>query len=77
MIQPVRQRPRRELALLLLLVPYVVLLWPGFYNFDQPELVGVPFFYWFQLAMVLITALLTAVVYWLRADEALEKGGTL
>jgi membrane protein implicated in regulation of membrane protease activity len=77
MIPNGRKRTRREGALLLLLLPYVVLLWPGFYNFDQPELAGVPFFYWFQGAMVLVTAVITAVLYWLRADELLEKGGTL
>ncbi|MGH3180357.1 MAG: DUF3311 domain-containing protein [Streptosporangiaceae bacterium] len=76
MIPPGRKRPRREGALLLLLLPYVVLLWPGFYNFDQPELAGIPFFYWFQGAMVLVTATITAVLYWLRADDVLE-GGTL
>ena len=52
---------------LLLLIPFIILLWPPFYNFDQPEFIGIPFFYWFQLLMVIVTAILTAVVYLLKA----------
>jgi hypothetical protein len=48
---------------LLLLIPFIVLLWPPFYNFKSPELLGIPFFYWFQLLWILITAILTAVLF--------------
>lgn len=48
---------------LLLLLPYAGLLWPAFYNMREPELLGFPFFYWYQLAWVPITALLTWLVY--------------
>jgi len=34
-----------------------------FYNGRTPELLGFPFFYWYQLAWVPITALLTWLVY--------------
>jgi hypothetical protein len=57
----------RSWLLLLLLLPYIVLLWPPLYNFRDPEFGGIPFFYWFQLLWVLITALLTAVVYFAGA----------
>jgi len=57
------EKKRRSWALLLLLLPFIVLLWPPFYTFDQPELMGIPFFYWFQLLMVVLTAILTAVLY--------------
>jgi len=53
-------------ALLLLLVPFIVLLYPPFYNFDQPEFIGIPFYYWFQLLWIIITAIITAVLYVLR-----------
>ena len=56
-------RKRRSWALLLLLLPFIVLLWPPFYNCDQPELIGVPFFYWFQLLVIVLTAILTAALY--------------
>lgn len=68
MIGRFSRRPRR-LAALLLLIPFLALLWPGLYNFDQPEIIGIPFFYWYQLAWVVLTACITAVVYWLGADS--------
>ena len=47
----------------LLLLPFVGLLWVPFYNFMEPALFGFPFFYWYQLAWVPVTALLTFTVY--------------
>lgn len=41
---------------LLLLVPFVALLWVPFYNFGEPALFGFPFFYWYQLLWVPITS---------------------
>ena len=61
------ERRGRSWILLLLLIPFIAMLWPPFYNFDQPEFIGIPFFYWFQLLWIIITAILTAVVYLLRA----------
>ena len=59
------QRRRASWALILLIVPFIVLLWPPFYNFDQPEFIGIPFYYWFQLLWIIITAILTAVLYFI------------
>ena len=42
---------------LLLWVPCVFALAAPFYNFTSPELFGIPFFYWFQLLLVLVSAL--------------------
>jgi hypothetical protein len=50
-------------ALWLLLIPYIGLLWVPFYNFREPALFGFPFFYWYQLLWVPITALLTYIAY--------------
>jgi hypothetical protein len=62
------RRPHRSLWLLL--VPYVGLLWVPFYNTRTPELWGFPFFYWYQLIWVPITAALTWLVYrGLRHDD--------
>ena len=47
----------------LLLIPYVALLWLPFYNHRMPALLGFPFFYWYQLLWVPITSLLLYVVY--------------
>lgn len=48
---------------LLLLIPFVGLLVVPLYNLRLPELFGFPFFYWYQLAWVPLTALITWLVY--------------
>lgn len=48
---------------LLLLLQFIPALWVPFYNSAEPYLLGVPFFYWFQLALVFVSAAVTAVVY--------------
>ena len=48
---------------LLFAILLVVCLWPPFYNSAEPYFIGIPFFYWFQLALVLVGAVLTGVVY--------------
>jgi hypothetical protein len=48
---------------LLLLVQFVAVLWPPFYNKTEPYLAGMPFFYWYQLLWIIIGAVLTAIVY--------------
>ncbi len=61
------QRRGRSWLPLLLILPFIVLMWPPFYNFREPAFIGVPFFYWFQLLWVVITAIITAVVYFAGA----------
>ena len=51
--------PKMPHRLWLLLLPYIGLLWVPFYNFSDPVLFGFPFFYWYQLAWVPASALLT------------------
>jgi hypothetical protein len=40
------------LGLLFLLIPCVLALWVPLYNMEPPALLGIPFFYWFQLLMI-------------------------
>ncbi|HEY4133881.1 MAG TPA: DUF3311 domain-containing protein [Alphaproteobacteria bacterium] len=56
-------RPKSRLIWLLLLIPFIGLLWVPFYNQRLPELWGFPFFYWYQLLWVPITSLLILIVY--------------
>jgi len=56
-----------RLVHLLLLPPYIALLWVGFYNFGAPAIFGIPFFYWYQLAWIPLGALLLFIVY--RVEE--------
>jgi hypothetical protein len=48
---------------LLFLVQFVAVLWPPFYNRAEPYWIGVPFFYWYQMLWVIISAVTTAVIY--------------
>jgi Protein of unknown function (DUF3311) len=59
----------RRAAYLLLLVPFIGTLWVPFYNFREPALAGVPFFYWYQLLWIPISAGLTAFVYFVTREK--------
>lgn len=48
---------------LLLLVPFVALLWVPSYDRIDPQLFGIPFFYWYQMAWTLLGAVCTWPVY--------------
>ena len=61
-----RRRRLRPIHLLLL-VPYAIMLWPPLYNRIEPQIAGIPFFYWFQLLMIVLGAAVMIPVY--LADE--------
>lgn len=46
-----------------LLLPFCAVLWVPAYARATPTLVGLPFFYWYQLMWVFVTAALMAVAY--------------
>jgi hypothetical protein len=52
--------------LLLLVLPYVGLLYPPIYARVDPTLWGIPFFIWYQFLWVFITVGITAFVYRVR-----------
>lgn len=47
----------------LLALPWLGLIIPPLYAREEPELLGFPFFYWYQFAWVPIAAFLTWVVW--------------
>ncbi|MDE2119914.1 MAG: DUF3311 domain-containing protein [Betaproteobacteria bacterium] len=51
------------LAVLLLAIPCVAVLAVPWFNTDQPELFGMPFFYWWQLLWVPLSSLFIGIVY--------------
>lgn len=53
---------RKRAWYLLLVLPFIGTLVPQLYNRLEPSLFGIPFFYWYQLAWVLITSLLLGIV---------------
>jgi hypothetical protein len=57
--------PRRKFApvYLFLLLPYIAFAWVPFYNRIAPEISGIPFFYWWQMAWIILTAVCIVPVY--------------
>ncbi len=62
--------PARVVSALCLLAPFVGTLWVSSYSKTGPKLGGVPFFYWYQLLWVPISAALTITAYLLMRREA-------
>jgi Protein of unknown function (DUF3311) len=60
--QPAKRRHSRG-WLLLLLLPYLALCFPQIYARSTPQLLGFPFFYWYQLAWVVLASAIMGVVY--------------
>ena len=63
-----RKRGQWSWWYLLFLVQFAAMLWPPFYNKAEPYVMGVPFFYWYQMLWVIISAIFTAIVY-LATDD--------
>ncbi|GAB2829599.1 DUF3311 domain-containing protein [Streptomyces daliensis] len=61
--------PTRVVAGLCLFAPFVAILWVGSYARVEPTLIGIPFFYWYQMLWVLIACALTIVAYGLARRE--------
>ncbi|MGA8549895.1 MAG: DUF3311 domain-containing protein [Stellaceae bacterium] len=60
--KPPGSRPSRAWYLLLLL-PFVAMFWVPSYNRIDPEWGGIPFYYWYQLVWIPLSAALTLIVY--------------
>jgi hypothetical protein len=48
---------------LLLLLPYIAMMWVPSYNRIEPEIAGIPFFYWYQLVWIVLGAALMLPIY--------------
>lgn len=71
--------PMRVVIAVCLVAPFVAMLWVGSYARTDPAFIGIPFFYWYQMAWVLISTVLTMIAYklWQRDQRARSaaKGG--
>jgi hypothetical protein len=55
---------RTWLLILILLAPAVVVpLWVSLYDREDPTLIGFPFYYWFQFALIIGAVVLTSSAY--------------
>ncbi|HZC27896.1 MAG TPA: DUF3311 domain-containing protein, partial [Actinopolymorphaceae bacterium] len=55
--------PTRVLVLVLLALPFIATLWVSSYAHVGPRLGGFPFFYWYQLLWILLSAIFTYTAY--------------
>jgi hypothetical protein len=60
----VRNKGMRWLYILLI-IPFIATLWIPFYAGTEPSLGGIPYFYWYQFLWVIITSIITAIVYFI------------
>jgi hypothetical protein len=73
--QPAALSPLRVLAAVCILLPIIAVFWVPWFNRLTPEVLGFPFFYWYQLVWVVLTAaLLTVATSAVRRDEAARRG---
>ncbi len=66
---------RHRWVYVLLLPPFVALLWVGSYAHDGPRLWGFPFFYWYQFLWVFLAAACTWGAYRVIARARRAGGG--
>ncbi|MEU9433669.1 DUF3311 domain-containing protein [Streptomyces sp. NPDC048252] len=55
--------PVRVAIALCLIAPFVAMLWVGSYAKVDPAFIGIPFFYWYQMLWVPLSAALTVTAY--------------
>ncbi|MFF2521578.1 DUF3311 domain-containing protein [Streptomyces liangshanensis] len=69
--------PVRVVIALCLVAPFVALLWVGSYAKTDPAFIGIPFFYWYQMLWVVVSAVLTMVAHqlWQRDQRARTGSG--
>ncbi|MFG2830058.1 DUF3311 domain-containing protein [Streptomyces sp. NPDC048434] len=68
--------PTRVIAGVCLIAPFVAMLWVSSYARIEPKLIGIPFFYWYQMTWVLISTVLTVIAYKLvQREQRARKGG--
>lgn len=48
---------------ILLIIPFIGTLWTSSFASVKPVLWGIPFFYWYQFLWIIISAILTFIVY--------------
>jgi membrane protein implicated in regulation of membrane protease activity len=76
---PGQRRPRpsngtRLAALVLVLIPVVALMWVPSYTRSTPRLWGFPFFYWYQMLWLFLSAVFVVAAYLLLNRRSTGTG---
>lgn len=58
---------------ILFLIVFAISLWVPAFNRINPTLFGFPFFYWYQILVVLIASVLIWIVYKVEDKKAARK----
>ncbi len=54
---------KRTVWYVILFVPFFTAIAVPLFNRIEPSLYGIPFFYWFQFALILVAAVVTGLAY--------------
>lgn len=65
--------PARVIAAICVVVPFIAVLYVTIYDRQKPEVAGFPFFFWWQLLWVAITAGLMGLAYFVVRREELGR----
>jgi len=69
--------PARVIAAICVVAPFIAVLYVTIYDRQKPEVAGFPFFFWWQLLWVAITAGLMGLAYYVvRREELARKAAT-
>jgi magnesium-transporting ATPase (P-type) len=49
--------------LVLLIIPFIAVLFPQFYDSANPTFAGMPYFYWYQLLWIILSGVVTGIVF--------------
>lgn len=63
---------RKARWLWLLVIPFIATLVPPIYARSTPAIFGFPFFYWYQIAWIVLSALIVGIVYVARRSSEHE-----
>jgi hypothetical protein len=47
----------------LLVLPFIGTLWVSFYDTTEPRLLALPFFYWYQMLWIILSAVIIGIVH--------------
>lgn len=56
-------KPRRSAWGWLFIIPFLALLFPRIYAHSHPMVLGFPMFYWYLILWIVLTAVISAIVY--------------